>query len=253
MKELEEMTVKTRLDQVDLTKSLKKKEYKRLLKHYQFEMLKLQQILYVNKIPAVFALEGWDAAGKGGAIKRLTERLDPRGYNVYPTAAPTTEEKQQHYLQRFWRNLPNYGAIALFDRSWYGRVLVERVEKFATKDEWKRAFEQINDFEKTLTEEGFIIGKFWFHISKEEQLERFKSREDDPFKRWKLTDEDWRNREKWDDYEEAVEEMFEKTDRKNAPWIIIEGNDKRYARVQTLRAMTHLIKEELDARGISHQ
>ena len=140
------------LQDVDLSKKLSKKEYKAQLKHYQFELLKLQQTFYLNDIPAVFAFEGWDAAGKGGAIKRLTERLDPRGYKVHPTAAPTTEEKSQHYLQRFWRNLPRYGGIAIFDRSWYGRVLVERIEGFATEDEWQRAYGQINDFEKMLTD-----------------------------------------------------------------------------------------------------
>ncbi|HEY4566035.1 MAG TPA: UDP-galactose-lipid carrier transferase [Savagea sp.] len=240
------------LHEVDLSKTLKKKEYKRLLKHYQFELLKLQQAFYMNKIPAVFAFEGWDAAGKGGAIKRVTERLDPRGYRVHPTAAPNIEEKQEHYLQRFWRNMPRAGGIAMFDRSWYGRVLVERVEQFATEDEWQRAYGQINDFEKMLYEEGAVVGKFWFHISKDEQLARFKSREEDPFRRWKLTDEDWRNREKWDDYEDAVNDMFEKTHKKRAPWYIIEGNNKRYARVRTLQVMTKLMKKELQRRGIDY-
>lgn len=242
-----------RLDNVDLTKKLKsKKQYKRLLKHYQLELLKLQQVLYMNNIPAVFAFEGWDAAGKGGAIKRLTERLDPRGYKVHPTAAPNIEEQEQHYLQRFWKNLPSYGGLAIFDRSWYGRVLVERIEGFAKEDEWMRAYGQINNFEKTLTDEGFIVGKFWFHISKDEQLRRFQSRKHDPFKHWKLTDEDWRNREKWDDYEDAIEDAFRKTDKENAPWVIIEGNNKKYARVRTLQAMANMIRKHLDEKGIEY-
>ncbi len=238
------------LQDVDLSKKLSKKEYKAQLKHYQFELLKLQQTFYLNDIPAVFAFEGWDAAGKGGAIKRLTERLDPRGYTVHPTAAPTTEEKSQHYLQRFWRNLPRYGGIAIFDRSWYGRVLVERIEGFATDDEWQRAYGQINDFEKTLTDEKFLVLKFWFHVSKDEQLARFKSREEDPFRRWKLTEEDWRNREQWDAYEEAVDDMFAKTNTKNAPWYIIEGNQKRYARVRTLQLITYAMRKHLEKLNI---
>ena len=155
-------------------------------------------------------MEGWDAAGKGGAIKRVTEHLDPRGFQVNPIGAPAPHEKRYHYLQRFWRKLPQYGQITIFDRSWYGRVLVERVEGFATKEEWTRAYDEINDFEKLLTDDHYIIGKFFYHISKDEQLKRFKDRENNPLKRWKITDEDWRNREKWDEYVEAMEEMFEK-------------------------------------------
>ncbi|WLR51158.1 UDP-galactose-lipid carrier transferase [Bacillus tianshenii] len=243
-----------RLDTVDLTKEMdSKKEYKKQLKHYQVELLKLQQTLYFQKIPAIFVFEGWDAAGKGGAIKRLTQRLDPRGYNVHPVSAPTTEEKQQHYLQRFWQRMPSYGEIAMFDRSWYGRVLVERVEQFASKNQWERAYTEINQFEKILADEGFIIGKFWFHVSPDEQLARFQSRAEDPLRRWKLTDEDWRNREKWEEYEEAVEDMLAETDTPYAPWTIIEGNDKKYARVKTLRTVVETIQDYLDKHGIEEK
>ncbi|OEH93372.1 polyphosphate kinase 2 family protein [Bacillus solimangrovi] len=240
-----------RLDMVDLTKEISsKKEYKKQLKYLQFEMLKLQQTLLFNEIPAIFVFEGWDAAGKGGAIKRLTQRLDPRGYKVYPISAPTHEEKQQHYLQRFWTKLPSYGEIVLFDRSWYGRVLVERVEEFATPNEWRRSYSELNHFEKMLSDEGFIIGKFWFEISKEEQLERFRERQKDPLKRWKITEEDWRNRQKWDEYVEAVNDMFAHTDSDYAPWTIIEGNDKQFARVKTLEVMVETIRDYLRKRGI---
>lgn len=243
--------MKKRLEAVDLTQSIKlEKDYKKQLKQEQLKLLSFQQLLYQNRIPVLFALEGWDAAGKGGAIKRISQRLDPRGFKVHPISAPSQDEKNHHYLYRFWQKLPAYGQIAVFDRSWYGRVLVERVEGFASKAEWKRAYEEINQFEKLLHDDGYIVGKLWFHISKDEQLKRFKEREEDPFKQWKLTEEDWRNREKWEMYEEAVNDMFEQTDTPYAPWAIIEGNDKLFARVKTLRVINEWLETRLKEKGL---
>lgn len=239
------------LDQVDLSLKIEDdKEYSKKLKKLQLRLLGLQRALLDHKIGCVFVFEGWDAGGKGGAIKRITESLDPRGFEVHPTAAPTGEEKAHHYLHRFWVNIPKYGKIGLFDRSWYGRVLVERVENFASEKEWKRAYEEISSFEKILAQENYIVEKFWFHISKEEQLKRFKEREKDPLKKWKITDEDWRNREKWDQYKEAVEDMIEHTDHKRAPWNIIEGEDKKHARVKTLHLIVKSIENKLKKKGI---
>lgn len=170
--------------------------------------------------------EGWDAAGKGGAIKRITEKIDPRGFQVHPIAVPTPAEHLHHNLHRFWNRLPAHGQIALFDRSWYGRVLVERVEGFASDDEWLRAYDEINQFEKLLHNDGYLIHKFWFHISKDEQYKRFKEREEHYLKQWKITDEDWRNQEKWEEYEVAIDDMLNKTTTPHAPWTIIEGNDQ---------------------------
>lgn len=247
-----DLKVNNRLDKVDLTKKVEsKKEYETRLLSYQWRLLRLQHVLHQEKLAAVFVMEGWDAAGKGGAIRRVTEHLDPRGFNVWPIAAPLSHENRYHYLQRFWRKLPRYGELTIFDRSWYGRVLVERVEGFAAKEEWSRAYNEINEFEKLLSDDRYLILKFWFHISKDEQLLRFKAREANPLKSWKLTDEDWRNREKWDLYLEAVEEMFEKTDTHYAPWYIIPSNNKRYARLETLSIMIQTIERFLTAKNIA--
>ncbi|WP_416149604.1 polyphosphate kinase 2 family protein [Salipaludibacillus sp. HK11] len=234
------------LESVDLSKRIESKsEYKKRLKKAQKELLYLQQNIFEKEIPCVFVFEGWDAAGKGGAIKRITRKIDPRGFQVHPIGAPTSEEHDYHYLHRFWNRLPAKGQIALFDRSWYGRVLVERVEGFASNEEWLRAYDEINQFEKLLHDDGHIIHKFWFHISKDEQYERFIERQEHYLKQWKLTDDDWRNREKWDQYEVAVEDMLQKTSIPHAPWTIIEGNDKRYARVKTQNTMIDTIKSHL--------
>ncbi|UII57105.1 UDP-galactose-lipid carrier transferase [Cytobacillus spongiae] len=239
------------LDTVDLSvKMVSKKVYKKQLKSYQFKLLTLQRLLAKNHLGCVLIFEGWDAAGKGGAIKRLTERLDPRGFEVHATAAPTADEKKYHYLHRFWMRIPKYGKIGIFDRSWYGRVLVERVEDFATEAEWSKAYEEINHFEQILANENYIVLKFWFHISKEEQLRRFNERQSDPLKQWKITNEDWRNREKWDDYEQAVEDMLEKTDRDEAKWTIIEGEDKKYARIKVIKSVIEALEEECRKRDI---
>ncbi len=193
----------------------------------------------------IFAFEGWDAAGKGGAIRRLVSAIDVRDYRVIPIAKPTDEEKAHHYLWRFWRHIPRDGLVAIFDRSWYGRVLVERLEGFAREDEWKRAFNEINDFEQQLVAHGSIVLKFWMHISRDEQLRRFRARERTPYKRHKINDEDWRNRRKWDDYEVAVGDMLALTDTVAAPWHLIPANNKRYARLEILRAACRQIESAL--------
>ena len=229
-----------------------KKEYKKKLKKLQYHLLSLQQTLLEEKVGLILAFEGMDAAGKGGAIKRLTQRLDPRGYIVHPISAPQVHELRYHYLQRFWRKLPKYGQIGIFDRSWYGRVLVERVENLATKEEWKRAYKEINQFESTLSAENYIVIKHWIHVSEEEQLKRFTERKSDPYKIWKLTDEDWRNREKYDLYLNVAEDMFVKTNCKDAPWFIVHGDDKLYARLAILQNIIQEIEKQLDKRGIKH-
>lgn len=240
-----------KLKNLDLSLELDKKMYKKKLKTLQYEMLNAQQFLFNNKIGLIIAFEGMDAAGKGGAIKRLTERIDPRGLLVTPISAPQPHEKRYHYMHRFWRKLPQHGQIAIFDRSWYGRVLVERIEGFAKEEEWKRAYKEINDFEQQLTDGDYIMIKFWIHIDEAEQLKRFNDRAQDPYKAWKLTDEDWRNREKWPLYVEAADEMFEKTDKKNAPWVLIEGNDKKYARIEVLKQVIKHVTAECEKRGLT--
>jgi polyphosphate kinase 2 (PPK2 family) len=220
--------------------------YEKQLDRLQNELHLLGYQVYVQKRPVVAVFEGWDAAGKGGAIKRVTERLDPRGYVVWPIAAPQGDDKTRHYLYRFWRRLPEAGQIAIFDRSWYGRVLVERVEGFCTRDEWLRAFSEINWFERQLVDFGTIVFKFWLQISQEEQLKRFEEREHTAYKSWKLTDEDWRNRGKWEDYQAAVEDMLLKTSTRGAPWTVVEANDKHYARIKVLQTVADKLKRELD-------
>ncbi len=234
------------LDKLDLNKKLEsKEEYEDLLKEYQFKLLKLQRKIIEKGIAVCVAYEGVDAAGKGGNIKRLTEALDPRGYGVHSIGPPTPGERAHHWLRRFWLRLPARGRMGVFDRTWYGRVLVERVEKFATKSDWQHAYREINEFERTLTDEGMVLVKFWIHISKKEQLERFKNREKDPWKKWKVTKEDWRNRRKWDDYMEALEDMFKKTDTDCAPWTIVEGNWKWWARIKALKTVVNSIEARI--------
>jgi polyphosphate kinase 2 (PPK2 family) len=234
------------LETIDLSKTLTREEYKQELIRYQVPLGQLGYQVYVQKRPVVIVYEGWDAGGKGGNIKRVTSALDPRGYVVYPIAAPAGEDKTHHYLWRFWRRLPEKGQVAIFDRSWYGRVMVERIEGFCTEEEWKRAFREINQFERQLVDFGTILIKFWIHISREEQLARFEARKDTAYKAWKLTDEDWRNREKWDMYQEAVEDMLLKTSTITAPWTIVEGNSKYYARVKALKTVVETLERDLD-------
>lgn len=223
-------------------KSLSDEEYKEQLTKLQNHLKELHNRLYRKKVPVVMVYEGWDAAGKGGNIKRITEALDPRGFEVQPIASPEPHEKARHYLWRFWMRLPKTGHIAIFDRSWYGRVMVERLEGFCSENDWKRAYNEMNEFEKELHDWGAVIIKFWVQIDKDTQLARFTDRQNTPEKQWKITDEDWRNREKWDEYEVAVNEMIQKTSTTFAPWHILESVDKKYARIKALK----IVIEELE-------
>jgi AMP-polyphosphate phosphotransferase len=234
------------LSTIDTSLTLDEKEYQKYLIEYQVALHALAYQVYVQQRPVIIVFEGWDAAGKGGAIRRVTEKLDPRGFVVYSIAAPKGDEATHHYLWRFWNRLPETGQIAIFDRSWYGRVMVERIEGFCTEAEWKRAYREINYFERQLVDFGTILFKFWLHIDKDEQLRRFESRSDDRLRSWKLTDEDWRNREKWDAYEEAVNEMLLKTSTIAAPWTIVEGNSKPYARIKILKTLADKLSAELN-------
>ena len=236
------------LTQVDLTQSLSPDEYKQQLREEQTRFGKLQQSIYEDEIPVLVLFEGWDAAGKGGAIKRLTDILDPRSYTVNAFAAPTDQEKAHHYLWRFWQRLPTAGKISICDRSWYGRVLVERVEGFATEPEWRRAYQEINEFEEQLTSFGCVLVKFWLHISPDEQLKRFTERQNNPFKQYKLTEEDWRNRQKWNYYEVAVNQMIQRTSTPAAPWTLIAADNKYYARVKVIQTVTQAIRNQLKRR-----
>lgn len=228
-------------------KVLTEEEYKERLKELQKELKKLHNKLYQKKIPLIIAYEGWDAAGKGGNIKRIAGALDPRGYEVFPIASPSAEEKGRHFLWRFYNRLPKTGHIAIYDRTWYGRVMVERLEGFCSENDWKRAYREINEFERDLTDWGAIVIKFWVQIDSDTQLNRFTLRQNTPEKQWKITDEDWRNREKWDQYEIAIDEMLTKTNTKNAPWVILESNDKKYARIKALETVIEEIKKKLEA------
>ncbi len=227
------------LKTIDLGVALGKEDYQEELRAQQLELLRLSRQLYTARRSLVVVFEGWDAAGKGGAIRRTTHALDPRSYQVFAISAPTEEELAHHYLWRFWQRLlpPREKQILIFDRSWYGRVLVERVEGFAEPSQWQRAYREVNDFERQLVDANAAIVKFWFHISSDEQMRRFESRQSTRHKSWKLTDEDWRNREKWAEYEDAVQDMLLKTSTQQAPWTIVEGNDKRWARVKTLKTL----------------
>ena len=244
-----------RLDEVDLSQKLSRKEQDARLGAAQtrLEALRLQLAGLIGDgrlgPPVLIMFEGWDASGKGGAIKRLVANLDNRHVRVAAFAAPTKDEKRHHFMWRFFPKLPGWGGVAIFDRTWYGRVLVERVEGFATEEEWRRGYGEIVEFERSLAAEGTILIKFWMHISDEEQLRRFERRQRKPLKRWKLTDEDWRNREKRPAYEEAVEEMFERTDHPDAPWTIVPGDSKRFARVFVAETVNAQIEAGMRARG----
>ena len=226
-------------------KTLSDEAYAEQLKKCQKELSKLHSRLYQAKIPMIIAFEGWDAAGKGGAIKRISSALDPRGYEAIPIAAPDKTELAHHYLWRFWNNIPKTGHIAIFDRTWYGRVMVEKLEGFTPAERCAQAYDEINGFEKELSDSGFIIVKFWIQIDKDEQLRRFTERQNTPAKQWKITDEDWRNREKWEQYEAAVNEMLAKTSSAYAPWNVIEANDKKYARIKVLQTVIAAVKSRL--------
>ncbi len=234
-----------KLADVSLDVQMSEEEYREELDKCQKKLKKLHNKLYRKKIPVIIAYEGWDAAGKGGNIKRIVSALDPRGYEVNPIASPEPHEKARHYLWRFWTRLPKSGHVGIFDRTWYGRVMVERLEGFCSENDWQRAYNEINEFEKELSDWGAVIIKFWVQIDKDTQLERFTLRQNTPEKQWKITDEDWRNREKWDLYEGAVNEMLQKTNTSYAPWYILESNDKKYARIKALKTVIEEIEKKI--------
>ncbi len=235
------------LSEIPLDKTISDEEYKKELDVLQKRLGELHNELYHKKIPVIIAYEGWDAAGKGGNIKRIAGALDPRGYEVHPIASPEPAEKSRHYLWRFWNRLPKDGHIAIFDRTWYGRVMVERLEGFCSENDWQRAYNEINEFEKELVDWNAVLIKFWVQIDKDTQLARFTDRQNTPEKQWKITDEDWRNREKWDQYEEAIDEMIQKTSTKFAPWYILESNDKKYARIKALKIVIKQLEKKLNS------
>ncbi len=235
------------LSDIDLGVAVPRKTYERRLKPKQKRLRDLEHEIYMRRIPVVIVYEGWDAAGKGGNIRRLVRKLDPRGYEVVPVAAPNDVEKSQHYLWRFWTQIPKAGHMTIFDRSWYGRVTVERVEGLCKENEWRRAYREINEFERHLIDFGTVLVKFWLHIDPEEQLRRFKAREKTPHKQWKITDEDWRNRKKWPLYQAAVEDMLLRTSTADAPWTVVESNSKLYARIKTLDTVIAAIEKRLNS------
>ena len=233
------------LDALDLTLAVERKRYRVELARWQARLNRAQRLAVERGLSAVAVFEGWDAAGKGGAIRRITAALDARYYQVIPIAAPTGDELAHHYLWRFMRQLPRAGRITIFDRSWYGRVLVERVEGLATHAEYARAYAEINDFEAQIVDHGIPLIKFWLHVSRDEQLRRFRERRQTPHKAWKVTREDWRNRRRWDDYEGAVDEMVTRTSTRRAPWVLVEGNDKLFARLKVLRTLAGRLERRL--------
>ena len=234
---------KLKLSNVDLSLSLDKKDYKEKMKELDVELLTQQLKVRDKKKRVAILVEGWDAAGKGGAIKRITKPMDPRGYKVHMISKPTEYELARNYMWRFWIHMPTNGEISIFDRTWYGRVLVERIEGFASHEAWQRAYEEINNFEKMIMDNGTMIVKLFFHISKDEQGKRFKEREENPLKQYKIGDEDARNRARWDDYIKAYDDMFAKTNTDTAPWNIIPANDKRYARVNSIEILLDKLKQ----------
>jgi AMP-polyphosphate phosphotransferase len=235
------------LSSLDMTQHVPPKKAAAAIQREQGRLNLLERRAHEAGVSTILVFEGWDAAGKGGAVRRVTAALDARDYRIIPVAAPTDEERAQHYLWRFWRHLSRAGRVTIFDRSWYGRVLVERVEGFASEREWMRAYAEINQFEGQLAEHGIVLVKYWLHITREEQLRRFKGREATPYKRWKLTDEDWRNRDRWSAYEQAVNDMIEKTSTREAPWTLVEANDKSFARVKVLSTMCDRLERRLAA------
>jgi polyphosphate kinase 2 (PPK2 family) len=228
-----------------MSRKIDRSVFRQKLEERQGRLNLLQRKARERGISSILVFEGWDAAGKGGAIRRVTTALDAPAYQIIPIAAPTDEERAHHYLWRFWRHLPREGMLSIFDRSWYGRVLVERVEGFASPDEWFRAYSEINHFEDQLVERGIVLVKYWLHITADEQLRRFKERERSPFKQWKLTDEDWRNRKKRHEYARAVNEMIARTGTRTAPWTLVEANDKYYARIKVIDTFCARLREAL--------
>jgi polyphosphate kinase 2 (PPK2 family) len=238
------------LEKIDLKRKLPKKEYKTLMPRLRDRLYDLQKTCWESGIPTVILFEGWDAAGKGTAVKALTRRLEPRGFKLYPIQAPRTYETHMPWLWRFWLKLPNYGEMAIFDRSWYGRVLVERVEQLTPETAWRKAYRDIANFERTIADDGYVIVKFWLHISKKEQKKRFKKLEADPLESWHVQPEDWEHHRKYDEYLRAVEEMLERTETEWGPWTIVEATDRRWARVKIFTTIIHSLEEALQNRGL---
>lgn len=235
-----------KLDGVDLSHKLDNGDYNRKLDKLRYKLMQIQQAYLFSGQSGVIVFEGWDAAGKGGTIRRISSALDPRSFKVWPIGAPRPYYLDRHFLLRFMERLPPRGAISAFDRSWYGRVLVERVEELAPADRWKAAYREINEFERMIVDDGVRLVKLFFHISPDEQLHRFEERLRDPMKRWKLSYEDFRNRRRWEDYETAIDEMFGKTSTNYAPWNLIPANDKKYARVAALKAIVNCFGRNVD-------
>lgn len=231
----------------DFPKLKADESYDKELKALQLTMLRIEQAAWKKKSRIILAFEGFDSAGKGGVIRRLTEHLDPRGFVVHPIGPPSDDERTRHYLYRFWKRLPRAGTMAIFDRSWYGRVLIERVEGFAKKNAWQRAYQEINEFERQLIDDGVEIVKIFLGITKDEQLKRFEERLKDPYKQWKLTPDDLRNRKRWDDYVAAADDMFAATHTKASPWHLVPANDKQYARIKSLKIIAKSLKEHVEA------
>ncbi len=236
------------LSSLNMTKTVSAEKAAARIQEEQGRLNLLERQARVAGVSTILVFEGWDAAGKGGAVRRVTAALDARDYRIIPVAAPTDEERAQHYLWRFWRHLGRAGLVTIFDRSWYGRVLVERVEGFATEKEWMRAYAEINQFENQLARHGIVLVKYWLHVTADEQLRRFTERQSTPYKRWKLTDEDWRNRERWDAYEQAVNDMIERTSTREAPWTLVEANDKNLARIKVLKTASDRLERALGGR-----
>jgi polyphosphate kinase 2 (PPK2 family) len=234
------------LDSLDLSLLLEKEDYRKQLAYYQGKLNKLGRIAHEQKRSCVVVFEGWDAGGKGGAIRRIIHAIDARNYQVISIAAPTDEENQHHYLWRFWRHIPRAGKLTIYDRSWYGRVLVERVEGFASEKEWQRAYSEIVNFEEALTGHGILVLKFWLHIDQDEQLARFKAREKISYKQYKITEDDYRNREQWSPYQQAVNEMVMRTSTRTATWVLVEGNNKYFARVKILKTLCEKLEKVLE-------
>ncbi|MCI8424585.1 MAG: polyphosphate--AMP phosphotransferase [Adlercreutzia sp.] len=239
------------VDTIDHSLFIDPEEYKHTLKALQARLFRLENIMFQRRVPLILMYEGWDAAGKGGNIKRVAQALDARAYNIYPSPAPTKPELAHPFLWRYWTRLPKAGHVGMYDRSWYGRVLVERVEGFATPAEWSRAYDEINEFEHDLVDWGAILLKFWVDVSPEEQLRRFQDRETDPAKQWKITEDDWRNREKYPQYKAAINDMFRLTSTTFAPWIVLESDDKRYARIKALRIIVSALEKRLGEAPLS--
>ncbi|ALN73807.1 polyphosphate kinase 2 family protein [Aureimonas sp. AU20] len=241
-----EVSANRPLNRLDMDSSLEKDVYESRLEAIQLKFREIQQAYLHTGDSAVVVFEGWDAGGKGGTIRRMSAVMDPRGFKVWPIAAPTPQDLQHHYLSRFWARLPAKGEICVFDRSWYGRVLVERVEGFAKPAEWGRAYDEINEFERLLTDAGTRVLKLFLFITEDEQMKRFEDRMEDPLKRWKLSYEDFRNRDKWGEYEDAANEMLERTSSRSAPWLVVPANDKRFARIEALGTIADRLSEGVD-------